>query len=162
MAKHISQAQWAKYQKVINEFHEDANQDTVLWYRLRPHISRQGEDESLYLNPIPLKFLAYFNYFRTWPLTEYTGTGEIDRHSLMALFNVSYLDGLGYTDSEKKFIAKEDTDIFVHRNSLYKSSGGTFMSQAHGTPLLYCLIFKRETNIQYKDLPPWQENELAR
>lgn len=158
MAKHISPAQWARYKNIVDEFHDDANQDNILWYRQREIIPRHMEDESNYLYPIQLKVLNNYNYFRTWPLTEYTHTGENDKESVMAIFNVSYLKRMGYTDEHDKFIYKEDKDVFMHRGDLYKGSGGTFVSQAHEQPLHFIILLKRETNIQYNELPPWQGN----
>lgn len=151
MAKYINQSQWAKYKSIINDFHHDAFQDEVKWYRVKDVISRNGEDESGYENPITLKGLMNYNYFRTWPLTGYSITGEVDKQSTVLILNVAYLSSLGYIDNTtKKLIYRQDKDVIVHRGDYYIPTGDTFVSQAGDEPLLFILILKRQENIPYK------------
>lgn len=152
MAKQISQAQWDKFKSIINDFHEDANQDEILWYRYIEKISRHGEDKANgSLAPaIPLKCLMNYNYIKNWPSTKFTETGELDNQSTLVVFNVSYLKKLGYTNEHNKLVYKQDKDIFIHRGDIYLPTGDTFISQAKDEPLLFSIILKRIQNIPYK------------
>lgn len=146
----IDKNEWSKFTNIINEFHNDAFQDTLTWYRYKEVIPRHGADEAAYAMPQNLNCLFHYNYFRTWPLTDYTITGEIDKQSELAIMNVEYLRSLNLLDDKLKLIYNPDKDIFIHRNTTYVASGDTFIAQADGTPLLFIIVLKREANLPYE------------
>lgn len=148
----INQHQWDKYRKVLNQFSESASTDEVEWFRWREKPSRHGEDETYLQKPIVLKGLMQYNFFRAWPLTGYTITGEYDLQSTMLLLNVQYLVDLGLTNEHRKLIYRQDKDLFKHRGDLYLPTGDTFVSQAGDTPVLFMLILKRQENHPYPNI----------
>lgn len=148
MSAKISDAEWARFSSVINEFHNDAFQDVVEWKKPRPYIKRAGEDRPKTFDTLELKGLFFYNYFRTWPITEYTINGEFDKQSEVLLLNVEYLRTNHTVDSSLRLIYSPHEDLFIHRGQVYEATGDSFISQAKDTPLLFMLILKRRDNAE--------------
>lgn len=148
MSRKISDAVWARFSNIINEFHNDAFQDDVIWYRPNSTIPRAGEDTPKQYDTLTLKGLFYYNYFRTWPITEYVINGEYDKQSEVLLLNVEYLKERGLVDNQLRLIYTPHKDVFEHRGQLYEATGDSFIAQAKGTPLLFMIILKRRDNIE--------------
>lgn len=149
MSRKISDAQWARFKRIIDEFHDDAFQDEVKWSRLVPQIKRAGEDRvNPTYNSTTIKGLFYYNYFRTWPITEYVINGEYDKQSEVLLLNLEYLKENGWLDDKLRFAYTPYSDVFEHRGQTYEATGDSFISQAKGTPLLFMVILKRRDNIE--------------
>lgn len=148
MSRKISDAEWARFSNIINEFHNDAFQDEVIWSRPIETVPRAGEDPKNDYTHTILKGLFYYNYFRTWPITEYTINGEFDKQSEVLLLNVEYLKELNLVDNQLRLIYTPYADVFEHRGQKYEATGDSFIAQAKGTPLLFMLILKRRDNIE--------------
>lgn len=144
----ISNNQWNRYKKIINTFHEDANQDILQWLPEMDYIPINGEDQGQFGQTQELKCLFVYNYFRTWPIIGYTINGEVDKQSCVALINIDYLKREHPTrvNANGQLIYKPDKDLFIHRGDKYIATGDTFVSQAKEQPLLYMLILKRMLN----------------
>lgn len=144
----ISNAQWARYKKDINNFHEDANQDILEMRQKLDYIPLNGDDESDLGPPIEFRCLFLYNYFRTWPIIGYTINGEVDKQSCVALINLDYLRRT-YPElmtADSRLIYKPEGDIFTHRGDKYIATGDSFVSQAKDEPLLFMMILKRFIN----------------
>ena len=144
----IPSGQWARYKRIINKFHEDANKDELIWLPELDFIPLHGEDQGQFGDPVNLDCLFLYNYFRTWPIIGYTINGEVDKQSCVALINVDYLKRIHpeRIDSHNRLIYKPDKDLFIHRGDKYMATGDSFVSQAHDEPLLFMLILKRFLN----------------
>lgn len=142
----IDPAVWQKYKDTINEFHEDAFQDSFIWRRSAGGIDRFAEDNlNEIFTDITLTGLAQYNYFRSWPLTKTAETGNLDNENLTMLINNKYLLDLGYMNAEGYFDFTEEADQFIFRGIKYRSFGNTHVSQAGDEPLLTMLILKRDS-----------------
>lgn len=142
---YLSDADWARYRDIINSVHEDFNQDNLLWRRLNPtQVNLFNEEAPETYTDINLKALVGYNYFRTWPITRHSESGEQDNQNMVVYLNRNYLSTLGYLTPEGYFDYRPDKDTFIHRGIQYKCEGDTFLAQAKDTPLLIQLILRRE------------------
>lgn len=140
---------WGRYKGIINQFQDDAFNDILQLYPQLDYIPIHGEDEAELGPAIEFKCLFLYNYFRTWPIIGYTGTGEVDKQSVVALINLEYLrrEHPDRIEPESgRLIYKPDHDLFIHRNDKYMATGDSFVSQADDEPLLFMLILKRFLN----------------
>jgi len=141
---HMTQAQWDAYRAVINEWQEDAFQDDITWIKSIVRLSKHGEDNKQKFINIELKGLVQYNYFRAWPITQATDSGEIDKESCMIYLNLAYLENLGYTNEHGQFKFNPGMDRFKLRGLTYKAFGDSHAGQAHDKPLFTFIILKRE------------------
>lgn len=142
----VGASQWAIYKGVINDGQDTFNQDEVIWKKSKGGLDRNVEDNKTEkFDYIVLKALAFYNAMRTWPITEYTETGAIDKESEVALFNIKYLRDLGWLDIAGNFLFDENTDRLIHKGIVWKSSGMTPLSQAQDEPLLIQMVLQKET-----------------
>ena len=141
----LSTNEWDEFKSIINDAHDTFFQDTLVWYKSKGALDVHGEDM---LNErftiINLKCLFSYNYFRTWPVTQTSETGQLDRESLVVLLNKSYLNSLGYINDNGNFIFNPGLDRFLIRGVKYKAMGQTDLSQAYDTPLLFQIIMQKE------------------
>lgn len=153
MARKVSDATWAKYAGIIDGVHDDFNQDIVLWKRSLvgrsdtepvPRFNEQEQNTETDYEFIQLLVLLDFNYFRKWPLTKETETGELDNQNMAMIINRKYLSDLGYITSDGYFDFQPDKDYFIHRGIKYKAEGDTLVSQAHDNPLLLQVVLHRK------------------
>lgn len=142
----ISIPQWNTYKKIINDAHDFFNQEEITWYRQVNNLQRYGEDSSTYSNhtPITLKCLNAYNYFRSWPMTDETVGGKLDKESMVVLLNKKYLNDLGYINNDGNFDFDPGSDYFEFLGQKMTSAGETPLSQAYDEPLFIMLILKRE------------------
>ena len=141
----VTEEAWQKYRDIINSVHDDFNKDILIWRRNVPvTIPLFNESPLNEYQDINLKVLIAYNYFRTWPITRHTNTGELDNQNMAVYINRKYLQDLGYTTDQGYFNFRPDKDIFVHRGIHYKCEGDTLIAQAGSLPLLIQLILRRE------------------
>ena len=100
---------------------------------------------------IKLNCLVQFNMFRTWPMTEETASGALDKESIAVYLNNAYLKSLGYLSNEGTFKFDPGVDFFKYRGQKYRSSGETPAAQAHDEPLFTLLILKRTVTTSGRD-----------
>jgi|TARA_R110000803_G_scaffold206272_3_gene273445 hypothetical protein len=144
---HLSAADWQHYKDAINLAHSDFNQETLTWKRAEVFMSRYGEDPTgagASFVDVPLKVLIQSNYFRSWPVTKTSESGELDKESLVVILNYKYLQNSGYITPNKYFDFKPDLDRFVVKGREYKAFGDLDAAYANDEPLLFYLILKRE------------------
>lgn len=141
----ISKKIWDNYKKVINSASDTFNQSTVIWKRSLGGLDRFGEDNSTErFEEIVLFHLADYNKNRIWPITHYTETGELDHQTEVLIFNLNYLNGLGYLNENGNFIFQPDTDRFIHKGIIWKCSGLTPLAQAADEDLLLQAILQKD------------------
>lgn len=145
----VNPTDWARYSSIINKFHDSANQDTLEWYSQPSTRKKHGEEPSGELvKKTDLKVLFYYNYFRTWPITEYNIQGEVDKESCVALINIQWMRTQSLCDLRGRLIFDAPNDIFIHRGDKYEVSGNSFLSQAGNQPLFFMLILKRLEHVR--------------
>jgi len=142
----LTTEQWTAYRNIINQASEGFNNDTITWRRFTRSFQRYGEDNDSNDNDtdIPLNCLIAYNVFRTWPMTDETTSGALDKENIVVIFNKDYLDGLGYLNADNFFEMDPGKDIFIHRGITYRSAGETEIAQAGDDPLLYYIVLSRE------------------
>lgn len=135
---------WAAFKKVVNNFHNEANQADIIWKRNINRISRVGEDQLIDdYEIITLKGLIQYNDFRTWPITRFTNTGNEDKQSEVLILNIAYLKSLNLLDEQENFIYNADKDRFISKGIEYEDAGSTPVSQASDETLLFYIVLKR-------------------
>jgi len=148
----IGNSIWNRYKKIIDDVHEDFNQDIITWKRNLPTtVNFFNEQENQEYTSIDLRVLVGYNYFRTWPITRHNEQGESDNQNMIIMINRSYLSRLGYLTEKGYFDFKPDKDYFFHRGIKYKSEGDTLLSQAKDTPLFIQLVLRREELLSGED-----------
>jgi hypothetical protein len=148
----ISPEQWGKISDIIRLAHDSFFTDTIVWKRFEYGLDIHGEDnEQAEFEEIPLNFLLSPNDYRTWPLTKHTESGELDKQSIVALFNLRYLQEVAlannatwFDNSTKRLKFNSSTDRFFYRGIEYKAEGDTLVSLAGEDPLLLQIIMQRE------------------
>lgn len=135
---------WDAYKSVINEYHEDAFQQTITWNTMATSVDPHGEDMNEREIDIELKGLIGYNYFRSWPVNKVSEAGETDKQSMIMYFNLAYLTGLGHINAEGQFQFNPGRDYFTVQGVRYKPAGDSLTAQAHDNPLLVFIIVKRE------------------
>lgn len=138
----IGDYNWNVYKGIINSIHHEFNQQEVIWRRFTHGLQRYGEGDNKNYLDVPLKCLLGYNDFRTWPITDRTVAGSVDKQNMYALINIQYLRELGYLSPEKdKYLDLDlDHDYFIYQNQLWRFSGETPVAQAKEEPLLFQII----------------------
>lgn len=140
----MNQADWDEYINVLNEYHQDAFQQDIIWNRKVVINDTNGEDSNERTLDIALKGLVGYNHFRSWPINKVSEAGELDKESLIVYFNLEYLNSLGYTNARGQFKFNPGTDKFTLRGVTYKPLGDSEAAQAHDKPVFCFIILKRE------------------
>lgn len=141
----VGSANWQKYKDVINDGHDTFNGATIVWHKSRGGLDRWGEDnETERFEQIMLKGLFVFNYFRTWPVTYTTETGELDRQSKVLMLNKKYLQDNGWLNAQGRLNYNAAADRFEYKGEFYKDAGYTELSQAQSDELHIMIILKEE------------------
>ena len=144
----VSDALWKKYKKMVGWGAESFNKDQVIFAHQDSNVDRWGEDINItdplftYTN---LDVLVQYNYFKTWPSNKETESGQIDRQTMVFLFNREYLRGLGgFLDAHGNFQIEPSADYFIHRGQEYRIEGDTLIAQAQDDPLHVMVIVRRQ------------------
>lgn len=140
----LSQAQWQEYIDVLNQFHESAADEIIVWNRKFVERDLHGEDSNIRLDNVNLKCLVLYNYFRSWPITQGTDSGDIDKQSILVYFNLDYLDSLNLLNSSKQFMFDPGYDRFTLRGIIYKPMGDSHVAQAGTRPTSVFIVLKKE------------------
>lgn len=140
----VNSAQWNKYKQLILDAHESFNNATLTWRRKTAGLNRFGEDPVVTFSNIDLKALIQGNYFRSWPVTTTSETGDLDKESIMALLNLQYLQNLGYTTAAGYFNFNPAEDRFILEGITYKAFGDSAVSYDGSGALQIMIVLKRE------------------
>lgn len=140
----ISNADWDDFRQVMRDGHDTFEKKVIIWLRKVITTNTYMEDS----NPTPvevnLEVQLNYNYMRTWPITQQTEMGEIDKQSVQVLINKEYLRENGYINSDNYFDYNMDHDRFIIDGMLMKAVGDTAASQAVDDDILITFILKRE------------------
>lgn len=151
MAK-IGVTRWNRYKNIINQAHEDFNQEVLSWFRHVPTgvtLFNEGIQDNY--TEISLKVLMGYNSYRTWPITKHDGdSGELDNQNLIVFMNLEYLRKEGFLNSEGYFNFNPANDYFQIKGIRYKGEGDTDLSQAYDEPLMFGLVLRREEEVTGK------------
>jgi len=141
----INLSQWQSFKNIINKAHDSFNQDVVLWKRFTRSYQRYGEDVvgKDYFDDVSLNCLISFNVFRTWPISDETTSGVLDKENMVMILNKNYLDENGYLNDNGFFDMDPGKDYFIHMGIEYRSAGEIPVAQAHDENLLFYIILKR-------------------
>ena len=140
----VGQANWDAFRNLMRDAHDTFAQKDIIWNRLVTQQDRWGEDTGTLMVPIALKCLCNYNYMRTWPITQGTDAGKLDRSSVQILLNKDYLRDLGYLNEDGYFDFGRNEDTFILDGITYRDFGDTAISQAHDDDLWFAIILKRE------------------
>ncbi len=141
----LTALQWQAYKNVVNDAADSFNQEIVIWHRLTKSLDRYGEDNkgSETYQDISLNCLLAYNFFRTWPMSDETPTGLLDKESIAMILNRQYLIDNGWLNAGGMFDMNAGKDTFTHLGIDYKAAGETPVSQAGDEPLHFYIILKR-------------------
>ncbi len=135
---------WARFKNLIRDANDTFGQDTITWRRSTGGLDRYSEDNAAEgFDDIDILGLFNYNYFRTWPMTQTTETGELDRQSCVLILNVRYLEENEW-DINSRLNYNPAADRFIFKGITYKAMGDTELAQAQDEPLLFMVILKRE------------------
>lgn len=143
----ISTSDWDDYRDAINQGSESFGQVPILWRRNTVFRSQFGEDPigaGKQYTDTPIVALIQSNYFRTWPITKSTTTGELDKENLTLIINHQYLKDNDWLTVENYPDIKPDTDRFIIKGRPYKAEGDIDVSYANNEPVLFYIMLKRE------------------
>jgi hypothetical protein len=144
----ISPAMWQVYKNIINKAHDIFNKDIVTWRRLTTGLQPFGEDDvsNDSFEDIDLEVLITYNIFRTWPITQNTPEGILDRENIVLMFTKKYLLDLGYLNADGYFAFNPGRDTFIHHGQEYRAMGETPISQAYDDALhIYIILIRQKT-----------------
>lgn len=141
----ISPSQWQIYKDIINNAHNMFNQDEITWVRHSHGLQRWGEDNKSINKSVNiiLKCLINYNVYRSWPMSEESASGQLDKESICIIFNKEYLNGLGYINVNGNFDFDPGKDFFIHQGQTLRPAGETPAAQANDDPLLIYIILRR-------------------
>lgn len=142
--KNMTPKQWKMHIDTINDFHEDAFQQDIIWVNNITTLSKHGEDNNIKSRTINLKGLVYYNVFRSWPIDQGTDSGDLDKQSCMIYLNKKWLEENGYLNNDGEFAFNPDHDRFIIKGNKYFPSGDSDVAQAYDNPLLVFIILKRD------------------
>lgn len=142
----VGSAKWGNYKKLMKDAHDTFNQAEVIWRRYTSFSVNQdfNEDKSEQYSDVLLKVLFGYNFFRTWPITKHSTSGELDNQNMIMLINREYLNDRGFLADSGYFNFDPSNDRFIYQGIIYKSEGDTALSQAPSDPLHIQLVLKRE------------------
>lgn len=148
---YLTEADWSEYTSIINEFHDDAFQQDIIWKRPTSFINKFMETKQKFIQST-LKCLVQYNSFRSWPINEQTNTGEIDKESCLVYFNMDYLRTLGFINDNNQFTFDAERDRFIIDGILYKPAGDSKAAQANNKTLFTFIILKREERGSHENI----------
>lgn len=138
----IGKANWNDFKKLIGEHaHDTFSKAIIIWRREVTDIDRWKEDNAQGQTvDIPLECLVNYNYFRSWPITLTTESGETQEQSIQVLFSKNYLSGIGYLNDDGFFDYNPDKDLFVLDGLIRRPMGDSSVSQAYDESLMVEVI----------------------
>jgi hypothetical protein len=143
MSTFITDLEWEDYEATINNFHDDAFQQTVVWRRSISMFNKLGQTVNRTVDT-DLKGLINYNHFRSWPINKESITGQVDKESMLLYINNQYLADLDLLDEAGVFKFNPDLDKFIVDNIEYAAKGNSQTAQTKTKKLLHFIVLKRE------------------
>lgn len=143
--KLMTDKQWKMHNDAVNNFHDDAFQQQVIWRKNVVRTNLYNEDSGQKYEDKVLLGLVQYNQFRAWPITRMTDSGEIDKQNCLLYINNKYLSENNLLNSEGQFKYDAGKDFFLINGVEYKSMGDSQAAQVQNSnPQLFFIILKRE------------------
>jgi len=140
----LSSVDWDKYRKAINDASDTFNQETIIWHRLQRRMARDGEEDvETFLNT-EIKGLIAYNYFKSWPDSDFKVSGENEDTSVVLILNKKYLNDRDYLNANGYFAFNPGYDYFTIKGIEYDTKGDTDVAQANDDPLMVYLRLERK------------------
>lgn len=141
----ISQQVKDKFRKTQESHQKDVMETPLLWKKSKHRRDEFGEDiPAEEYDDISLLCLPNYNYMRTWPITQHTESGELDKQSVQVYLSRKMLKDAGYLNDKGLFVYDPAKDIFIFDGLVWKDSGDTNASALQDNPLLFSLILMRQ------------------
>lgn len=138
----IKPLEWANFITSQRAAHSTFYTHSITWLRRKGNgRDRFGEDLPEEFSEVILPCQKNYNVMRTWPITEYTESGENDRQSVQVWFSKPLLKEKGYITSEQ-FSYNPSTDLFKIGGVIYKAQGDTPASQVYEDDLIFTIILR--------------------
>lgn len=135
---------WDRYKDIINEFHDDAFQQSITLLRKVTIDDPHGEDTNIRDQELKLLCLVQYNYFRSWPINDVKPSGEHDKESCLVYFNLDFLEKNGLLDGNGNLQFNPAMDRFILEGVTYKAFGDSKAAQAKDQNLFIFIILQRE------------------
>jgi len=134
-----------EYESLIEDALSTFCTKSMTWKRSKTKgMKRYGEDsEEFEFQTVVLPVLCNYNYMRSWPITDYTLTGEADKQSIQILISKKLLKDGNYLTKDGYFSYSPAFDRFYLDGIEYKASGDTNASQAFSDDLIFSFIVIR-------------------
>lgn len=144
---YVGKKNWKLYSAVLRGAKDTFSKKVIQFVKYPRVLERFREDPT---NPAPnivnVEVLINYNYMRTWPITQTSTSGEIDKQSLQIFFNKVYLKEQGLLTINNNLDYDPSMDRFIIDGITYKPVGDTAASQAPSDDIHYLVIAKREEN----------------
>lgn len=139
---------WNRFKNLMNkDVTQTFQQEDIIWVRSSGGLDVFSEDnEDEIFTEITLKGQFLYNYFRTWPLDNNSGSGKFDGQNQTIIFNLDYLKELNsnYLLPDNRMNYNPASDRFKHNGYIYSCQGDTFIVQAQDKTLFMFIILQRE------------------
>jgi hypothetical protein len=140
----IGNNDWLDFRGVMRNIHDTFEQKKITWLRKIVTVNVNMEDSNTAMESVTLEVQLNYNYMRSWPITNTTESGEIDRQSVQVLVNKDWLREKGYINSNNYFDYNPDVDRFIIDGMMMKAVGDTAVSQSIDDDILITFLLKRE------------------
>lgn len=132
-----------------NLSHKDFMSKEIVWKKCKGYLQPFDEDYSRAKEPnddgylyIPLMALCNFNYARTWPVSQDSESGKLDRQSIQVYFSIDQLSQLGYVNTNGNFDYDPGMDRFIINGIPYRNEGDTPASQIPDSQLVFTMVLR--------------------
>lgn len=140
----LSQMDWQNYENAINQALTEFSTKNMIWVRELSNLNRWGEDNTNNKSPnIDIPVLCNYNYYRSWPITQFNESGEYDKQSVQVIIRKQWLIDNGFLTSQT-FDYNPAGDRFKIDGILYKANGDTSAAQSLTNDLIFSFILERE------------------
>lgn len=139
----ISDIDKTEFEAIISDSmtSENFGSKTLIWFKaISGALNRFGEDSEEIKDGINIPCLINYNYMRSWPITQYSEAGEVNRQSMQVLISKKFLKDNGFLTYDGYFDYSPGHDDFAIDGVKYEAAGDTPASQAYTDDLLFTLI----------------------
>lgn len=144
---YVGKKNWKLYSTILRNA-KDTFSKKVIQFIHYPRVVERFREDPTNATPtiVSVEVLLNYNYMRTWPITQTSASGEIDKQSVQIFFNKVYLREQGLLTLNNNLDYDPSMDRFMIDGIIYKAVGDTPASQAPDDDIHYLVIVKREEN----------------
>lgn len=130
--------------------HDEYMTKTITWKkRAGKKRSEWGEDTPETYEDRELKVLENYNYMRTWPITQHTESGSLDKQSIQLFISKFHLEDAGWLNSQGNMDYDPGYDRFIIDGVPYIAAGDTLSSQFFEDDLLFLINVRASISDNY-------------